>query len=351
MSSLTRRALLLGAAAAAGTTVVWRRSARATVDAARALPVVDHRTVQGMTVSCPTWGWEWGTDAMVATMAELKSLGVNWIAIHPYARVADDGTVSARELASTTAPKFIERPIREAHALGLKIMIKPHLAYWSSRFSWRGAIEFADPSRFWSTYLPWIEQLAAWSASADAFVVGTELDRMTGDEAHWREVIARVRTRTRAHLTFASNWDAYTRIGFWDALDAIGVQAYFPLVDGETAPDDAGLRAGWERAMAPLRALHRDLGKPILFTELGYTESPQAAAEPWGYHPTGPGAVELQSRCLRVALDAVRREPAVVGAFLWKWFPGDLETGDFRMASAHTRAVIRDAWRPGAAAP
>ena len=49
--------------------------------------------VRGMTVSCQTWGWEWGTDGMVEAMRELKALGVNWIAIHPYAGIRSDGTV------------------------------------------------------------------------------------------------------------------------------------------------------------------------------------------------------------------------------------------------------------------
>ena len=35
--------------------------------------------VRGMTVSCPTNGREWGTEEMVATMRELKEMGVEWI--------------------------------------------------------------------------------------------------------------------------------------------------------------------------------------------------------------------------------------------------------------------------------
>ena len=347
--TLTRRAVLGGLGAAALGAAVCKRRALADVDAARGLRVRDAAVVQGMTVSCPTWGWEWGTDAMVATMAELKSLGVNWIAIHPYASVADDGTVRARRLGEDAAPEWLQRPIREAHALGLKIMVKPHLAYWRSRFSWRGAIRFdapADLARFWASYPVWIERLAALTASADAYVIGTELDRLVLDEAPWRRLITRVRSGTGAHLTFASNWDAYTSVPFWDALDAIGVQAYFPVAKGEGLPDEAALRSGWGEALRGLRALRARTGKPIVFTELGYNESARAAAEPWSYHRGGPDAAEVQARCLRVALASIQEEEAVAGAFLWKWFPGDLQTGDFRMASRHTRAVIAKAWRP-----
>ena len=40
-------------------------------------------------------------------------------------------------------PDYIARPIREAHAQGLKVLIKPHIAYWGSPFRWRGEIKFA----------------------------------------------------------------------------------------------------------------------------------------------------------------------------------------------------------------
>ena len=345
----TRRALIGGLGASALGAALGRRGALANVEAARHLPLRDPSIVQGMTISCPTWGWEWGTDAMVGTLAELKSLGVNWVAIHPYASVGDDGTVRTRRLGEDSPPEWLQRPIREAHALGMKIMIKPHLAYWRSRFSWRGAIRFdsaPDLARFWASYPAWIERLAELTADADAYVVGTELDQLVSDPAPWRRLVAEVRNRTDARLTFASNWDAYDAVPFWDALDAVGVQAYFPLARGEGPPDDATLRAGWSGVIDGLRALHRSTGKPIVFTELGYNESARAASEPWSYERGGAGAADVQARCLRVALERISAEPSVTGAFLWKWFPGDLLTGDFRMASEHTRRVIAQAWRP-----
>ncbi len=50
-----------------------------------------HAVVHGMTISCHGSGQIWGTDEMVSTMAELKSMGVNWVTIHPYAGIRSDG--------------------------------------------------------------------------------------------------------------------------------------------------------------------------------------------------------------------------------------------------------------------
>ncbi len=59
----------------------------------KALPLV----IKGMTVSCQTSGWEWATPEMARTLDELKSLGVNSIAIHPYAQIQNDGHVRFRD--------------------------------------------------------------------------------------------------------------------------------------------------------------------------------------------------------------------------------------------------------------
>ena len=129
--------------------------------------------INGMTVSTPRGSSAWASDDMVATISELKELGVNWIAIHPYGRIDTDGTVSwslprrgrRGEPRSTTggegsapavperAPDWLRRPIEEAHRQGMKILIKPHLAYWRDD-EWRGDIRYEndeDWNRFFTT--------------------------------------------------------------------------------------------------------------------------------------------------------------------------------------------------------
>ncbi len=305
-------------------------------------------SVLGMTVSCQTWGWEWGSDAMVDTLRELAGLGVNWVAIHPYASIRNDGSVSWREIDPAAPPDWIARPIREAHALGMKILIKPHIAYWGSSWDWRGAIEFDTPAqrtRFFADYTRWIEQMASASVGADAFAVGTELDRLLGFEDEWRRIIGVVKTRYTGPLTYAANWTDYDKVPFWDALDAIGVQAYFRLVpESSGVPSDAELDRGWDRVLVGLRRESARVGKPVVFTELGYNLSAKAAVEPWKYDRGGKDAEAIQVACMRSAVRAIDREPVVVGAFLWKWFPGSRQPRDFAKSSPRMRAVIGETW-------
>ena len=139
---------------------------------------------------------------------------------------------------------------------------------------------------------------------------------------------------------------------FWDALDAIGIQAYFPLLPADAItpgqlPSPEVLDAAWERIMARVRAFGGRLDKTVVFTELGYNNSWSAATEPWDYSARGGDDAEaLQRLCMEAALRAIAREPAVVGAFLWKWFPGDRVPRYFALSSPALRPVISPS-RPG----
>lgn len=343
--------------------------------------------LRGMTISCQSWGWEWGTDEMVDTMGELKELGVNWIAIHPYAGIKADGSITARHinLDSDSGEQedlsWLTRPIAEAHKLDMKIMIKPHIAYWGSNFSWRGDIVFDTEEqweRFFTDYEKWIVRIAQICKDADALVVATELDKTNHREQNWRQVIKAVRSNFKGTLTYASNWDKYQTVNFWDDLDVIGIQAYFPLLelpeilqqmdtgnkpvphyrrdhrldelpetDIPVQPTVLDLDAAWLRIMAEVENFSKQVGnKPVVFTELGYNCSILAPYTPWDSRSGGKQAEEIQTQCLAAALRAIENDSTVVvGVFLWKWFPGSRARGDFAMAAPGVRAVIRDNWK------
>jgi len=313
------------------------------------LPAPPPEIVHGITVSTHGIGREWALDdRMEPAFREIRSVGAGWVAIHPYAGIAADGTVRFEDFAPDAPPAHVVRPIRLAHEFGLKILIKPHLAYWGSPFRWRGEIAFDEPeewTRFFDGYGRWIVKLAAAAREADGFVVGTELDRTIDHESDWRRLIARVRGETQAPITYAANWTDFERVPFWDALDVIGIQAYFPLT-AEGVTDEASIRAGWERRMTELRDYARRHYRNIVFTELGYDRSLRAPWMPWEPdRDTEDAARDLQTTCLRLALDAIAREPTVVGVFLWKWFPEPHPVGrDFPLADARTKAVLRAAW-------
>jgi hypothetical protein len=316
--------------------------------------VTDTLLVRGMTISCQGWGGEWGSDAFATELSDLARMGVNWVAIHPYCSIRADGTIEARRLDPAAPPGWITRPIREAHARHMAILIIPHVAYWGTGWSWRGAIDFADPgarARFFATYQRFLVDVATCARGADALSIGNELEKLVVHDAEWRTLIAAVRAATDAKLTYAADWSAYEHVPFWDALDAIGIDAYFPLCES-AEPTEASLREGWSTILPRLRALHERTGKPVVFTELGYNCSLDAARTPWAYSqargPDHARAESLQTLCLRVALDEIGAQSEWLrGAFLWKWFVGRTGRENFLAKTPAMRAAIAGAWGSG----
>ncbi|MBC8011222.1 MAG: hypothetical protein H7067_14135 [Burkholderiales bacterium] len=307
--------------------------------------------IRGVVISCQTWGHEWGSDAMLTALDEVKALGANWVQIHPYGRIDRAGNVSfGRMPRDGSTPEWLSRPIREAHARGLKIAIVPHVAGWGAGWNWRGDIVFDDPgewTRFFASYQTWITTMARMCRDADGFSVGSELDRtIAGHEAEWRGIIRTVRAETTAALTYGANWPDYRAVPFWDALDAIGISAYFPLVEHGRAPIAGELDAAWKRLHGELADYARAQNRRVVFMELGYDASMEAAREPWVSGPRGAGAdaEAVQTLCLDRALAAANADPNLAGLFLWKWFPGEARRADFRVQSPPMRAVLGERW-------
>ncbi len=309
---------------------------------------------RGITVTCFRWGpGEWDTPVMARTFADVQQLGANWISFHPYARIRDDGTVFYN--ADRYDPS-VRQPLEDARRLGLHVMVKPHLAYWRSKFSWRGEITFEheeDWQRFFNTYTDFIVYQAklAEQGGADRFCIGLEYKKTIHREADWRRVIAAVREVYSGPITYAANWDEYEQVAFWDAVDEIGVQFYFPLAEHD-APSEADLHRGFDRVLNSLEAFSKKHGKPILLTELGYPSHATAAKTPWQDNRRSPhseGGHELKLRCMRLAIERSERSPFISGVFLWKWFPTDRDVHrPFSLQYPQMRSLLAEMWKqPG----
>jgi len=105
----------------------------------------------------------------------------------------------------------------------------------------------------------------------------------------WVEVLAAVRQEYAGPLTYAANFDQYHLVGFWQHLDVMGINAYFPLrksfSDDETPLQVlAALTTGWRGVLDKIDGFRREAGvphMPVVFTELGYTYRRHSTVEPW----------------------------------------------------------------------
>jgi hypothetical protein len=105
----------------------------------------------------------------------------------------------------------------------------------------------------------------------------------------WLQLIQKVRNVYKGKLSYAANYDNYQEVDFWDKLDFIGINAYFPLREPTSKlPSKSHLvatfRKEWKKIFNKINKFkeHRGLKeKPLLFTELGYTYYPNSTVESW----------------------------------------------------------------------
>jgi hypothetical protein len=301
---------------------------------------------RGVVLSSPRGGQIWATDGMKQTMAEVQQLGGNWAAYHPYARINNDGSL---RFSTDLDQDTVRKPMEFGRDLGMSVFLIPHIAYWGSKFSWRGEITFETEEewqRFFSDYKTWTVTMAkmAQAGGAQLFSIGIEYKKTLHREKDWRDIIKAVREVYKGKIVYAANWDSYTNVPFWDAVDYIGVQAYFPVADKADPPESA-IREGWKKVLATLKAFSETHKRPILFTELGYNRSTYAAVRPWAYEQGGENAEAVKLRCMKVALDVLKPASFLQGVFLWKWFPdGRVSDYDFILQYPEMKSVLRDAW-------
>ena len=84
------------------------------------------------------------------------------------------------------------------------------------------------------------------------------------------------------------------------------------------------LKAGWAPHLEAIDRVRKKHGKPVVFTEIGYRSTTDAAIEPWQWPQRGPSPLvdlETQSSCYRAFFELFWDQPWFAGAYLWKWFP------------------------------
>jgi hypothetical protein len=301
--------------------------------------------------------WEAGRPIEPGHLAPLLELGADWIAQTPFGfcRAADDTVlvVAPERVHWGESDAGLVQTAAWARDLGIRTLLKPHL--WM-RGGWVGEIRMQSESdwRAWfAAYERFIVHYArlAQANGFEAFAIGTELAGTTARTQDWRRIIAAVRAVYHGPITYCANWDDEVEaIAFWDALDFIGVQAYYPL-GNDPRPSPGALRRAWRPVVARLERLAARTGKTIVFTEVGYRSAAGATHRPWSWESSESTDFELQ-RAAYAALFATWWEvPWFGGAFVWKWHPRQLAARDPRRERDFTPqgkpalAVIRAYYR------
>jgi hypothetical protein len=268
------------------------------------------------------------------SLANLASTGANWISliVTGYQETFTSTTIFTTTATPTDADLI--HAITQAHNLELKVMLKPHILLLDDPNHWRGQIgdEFTTESEWaawFASYRDFIEHYTelAQTYGADQFCIGTELVGTSHRSDDWRAVIAGVRARYGGPITYAANYGGEeVSTTWWDAVDTIGVDAYYELTD-KNDPTLDELKAGWTPHVTTLADLAATWGKPILFTEIGYRSLDGVNRHPWDSKIEGTIDLQEQADCYQATFESVYNQPWFAGVYWWVWGTDPLEGG------------------------
>lgn len=241
-------------------------------------------------------------------LRQLPAFGINAIALVPY------GWFSSHPLRLRMEGRTgwendigIEELARLAHSQGMKVFLKP--AIWRA-----GEIQFSDAQKraeWFAQYGLFLEHYArlATEIHADLFSMGGEFEHLTQYGSEWRNLIARVRKVYSGPLVYAANFGGeFEQIQFWDALDYIGLQEYYPV------PYNLSMNA----IVSQVETVQHKFQRPVIFTEAGFPSLEGANRAPWDDSRKSQISLSAQKDCYQAVFQAFYRKPWFEGVYWWK---------------------------------
>ena len=278
----------------------------------------------------------WRREMLKEQINQLLKNNIEWITIVPYGGQKDYNSNSIGRRGqdysgwSRRDTSFMDC-INLLKTKGFHIMMKPHIWMHSPPSGkWRSDISHANEEDWkkWSqSYSDFIQHYAKLSELLNVKIlcIGTELHQ-TGKEhpEFWSQLIKDIRKIYSGQITYAANWnEEVMNVPFWNELDYIGIQAYYPLTK-KNEPTVKDLLKGWKTHMQQIEQVQKKYNKPILFTEIGYKSTSDAAIEPWQWADGFSSlykkvSTQTQSNCYEAFFRTFWDKQWFAGAHFWQW--------------------------------
>lgn len=268
----------------------------------------------------------YGSQLANESLTRLQKIGSNAVAIVPYSYMNSPNKPSFIPITESAGSENDEAVIfahTRAQNLGMQTILKPQI--WFGRGSWPGDVSMnseADWQAFFENYYRWMRHyaLVAEMYDFDALCIGVEFAKATlAREADWRALIKKLKGIYSGPVTYAANWgDEFENIKFWDALDYIGIDCYYPLSDQDT-PSKAELDKNFKKVIAKIEKVSLKFQKPVIFTEIGFRSVDQTWLNPHEDARNRAFNEEAQKMCYEVVFENIKGKAWCNGLLWWKW--------------------------------
>jgi hypothetical protein len=326
------------------------------------------------------WNTSYAQPGAFSLIDRLKASGVNSIGLLVTWYQADmtASEISPQYEGKTPNDQSLADLIAYIHAQGMQVMLKPHvepqIGWDGTPGGWRGVINPADREVWFNNYGRFILYYARLAADSkvELYCIGSEMPSMTqsqADQERWAALAQQVRLVYPGEILYGAHRyevfggkynengpDGNTAFsadfqplpaGFWTSFDYAGLSAYFDLYSprllAESDPGVDALVDGWYRndrsERAPEQAFLFDaltrwqalIGKPVLFTEIGYRNVDYAADHTYASQPLLKDGVAVdvlpndsaQASAYQAALEIWGDVPWLAGAFWWQFNPSN----------------------------
>ena len=229
--------------------------------------------MKGAVLACYARGC-YSTPASAAVVREMAATGITHVELMATYYVANtvNATAIFADAAKSQSDDDVLAAIAALRASNITVSLKPHIdsldGVWRANIG-TGFTSEAQWDEWFENYTSFVLHfcaLAVRGGASGGFNVGTELDGTHAREAQWRALIASARAALPpgTPLWLGPNWrwaktPGYRLVGFWDALDFLGVDMYAPL-STHNDPTLAEAEAGWAAIMADLAAFSQEHG-------------------------------------------------------------------------------------------
>jgi len=302
-------------------------------------------------VNLTSWYYtDYSQDGIFDTLKELNKIGVNSIAL-PQTWYQENEHSTIIEPMPLKTPSFggrhrrLENLIESLKILDMRTVLKPHvdLKNGGYRTDIRMKTE-SDWKKWFDSYREFIKIYAtiAKQTGVDIFIIGTEL-KGTTHRLEWNKVIEDVRAINPGRIGYAANWDEYRGVPFWDELDVIGIDAYFPLTT-KNNPSQEELDTKWKQIAQKIGDFSEKKNKKVIITEFGYQSLDGTNIKP-SRAPTKTVDELEQAQCYSAILKALFNKPFIEGMYIWDihWNMADLDK--FSFLGKPAEKIVRETYQ------
>jgi len=273
----------------------------------------------------------WSGDAFSSSesdeaLALLTETNTEWVSIC-FAWAQSNTTSHDIRLDPNRTPTTdsVKHAITKAHSLGFKVMLKPMVDTLEEEKTqgyptvWRGEIQPSD--EWFESYSHFINFFAEFAEENDVelFSVGCEFKATTQEKEQWEKVIQGVRERYSGPITYAADWTNYQNIEWWDSVDYVGIDAYFPLSFFKNDPTLEDLKNAWTNHADEIETWLSTVNKPVIFTEIGYRSGDGTNTAPSNYWTDMTVDLQEQRDCYETAFQTLWNRSWFYGFYWWTW--------------------------------